>query len=137
MFFWFGTRGKIRRVPDGQFEKRRCPECGKTTVFRECVVDRSVVAYSVIKLWDSKSTVFACDACCATMKLADTHDPELSPRERAQQEQLAAKEAAIASKRRLLAAKEAERGRQAKADQVEAELEAIKRRLEQDAAKKK
>ncbi|MEZ4451622.1 MAG: hypothetical protein R3B09_19275 [Nannocystaceae bacterium] len=136
MLFWVGTRGKIRRVPDGQFEKRKCPECGKTTVFRECKVDRSFVAYSFLKLWDWKSTTFACDACCATMDLDDTLPPELSAREQALADKVAAKERAIADKRRLLAAKEVERDAKAQADRIEAELEAIRRKVAAEPKKK-
>lgn len=132
MLFWVGTRGKIRRIPDGQFEKRRCPECGKTTVFRECQLERSFVAYSVLKLFDSKSTTFACDACGATMDLEDTLPPELSAREQALAGKIAAKEAAIADKRRLLAAKETEREAKARADAIEAELEALRRKVAAD-----
>jgi ribosomal protein S27E len=132
-FVMFGSKGKARRVPDGQFEKRRCPECGKTTVFRECVVERTFTAYHFIDLWSSKSTKFCCDACGAVMALDETLAPELSEREQAQLEALEAKQAAIAAKQaeveRLRAQREAEGRKQTRAQAVEDELAAMKARL--------
>jgi len=104
-FLLFGQKGKARRVPDGQFEKRRCPECGKTTVFRECVVEKTYTAYRVINLWKSESTQFSCDACGALMDLDDTEPAELSAREQAQQQAIEAKRAAVEAKRTKVEAK--------------------------------
>ena len=59
----FGSKGKARRVSGGRFEKRRCPECDETTVFRECVVEKTFTAYHFVDLWSSKSTQFCYDAC--------------------------------------------------------------------------
>lgn len=132
-FLLFGSKGKARRVADGQFEKRRCPECGKTTVFRECVVEKTFTAYHFIDLWSSKSTQFACDACGSVMELEQTLGPELSAREQAQLEAVEAKQAAIADKQaqldRLRAQQEAESRKQARARAVEDELTAMKKRL--------
>jgi ribosomal protein S27E len=132
-FLMFGSKGKARRVPDGQFEKRRCPECGKTTVFRECVVEKTFTAYHFIDLWSSKSTQFSCDACGAVMELDQTLAPELSEREQAQLEALEAKQAAIAAKQaqvEQLQAQQQDRSRkQAREQAVEDELAAMKARL--------
>jgi hypothetical protein len=132
-FLMFGSKGKARRVPDGQFEKRRCPECGKTTVFRECVVEKTYTAYHFVNLWSSESTKFCCDACGAVMDLDETEAPELSAREQAQLEALEAKQAAIAAKatelERLRAREEAQARKQAREQAVDDELAAMKARL--------
>lgn len=128
-FFLFGARGKARRVPDGQFEKRACPECGKTTVFRECVVEKTYTAYHFIDLWSSKSTQFCCDDCGSVMDLERTEAPALSAREQAQQDALASREAAIEGKRALVEKQAAESRKRAQAQAVEDELAALKARL--------
>jgi ribosomal protein S27E len=132
-FLMFGRKGKVRRVPDGQFEKRRCPECGKTTVFRECVVEKTYTAYHFVNLWSSESTQFCCDACGSVMDLAETEAPELSTREQAQLEALEAKQAAIAAKQaeleQLRAKDEAKTRKQAREQAVDDELAAMKARL--------
>lgn len=132
-FVMFGRKGKVRRVPDGQFEKRRCPECGKTTVFRECVVKKTYTAYHFVDLWSSESTQFACDACGAVMDLDETQAPELSAREQEQQRQLEAKQAAIEAKQAKLERLERQRQAEARAkaqdDAIEDELAAMKKRL--------
>ncbi len=128
-FVMFGTKGKARRVPGGQFEKRRCPECDETTVFRECVVERTFTAYHFIDLWSSKSTQFSCDACGSVMALEKTLDPALSARAQAQQDALAAKQAAIAAKQAELDRRAAGDRKQAIAQSVEDELAAMKARL--------
>lgn len=132
-FLMFGSKGKARRVPDGQFEKRRCPECGKTTVFRECVVEKTYTAYHFVDLWSSKSTQFCCDACGAVMDLEATLAPELSAREQAQLEALEAKQAAIAAKQseleRLRVEEAAQSRKQARDKSVDDELAAMKARL--------
>src|SRR5262245_23498060 len=128
-FLMFGSKGKARRVPDGQFEKRRCPECGKTTVFRECVVEKTYTAYHFVNLWSSESTKFCCDACGSVMELDETEAPELSAREQAQLEALEAKQAAIAAKaaelERLRAQEEAKGRKQARDQAVDDELAAM------------
>jgi len=132
-FLMFGSKGKARRVPDGQFEKRRCPECGKTTVFRECVVEKTYTAYHFVNLWSSESTKFCCDACGSVMDLDETEAPELSAREQAQLEALEAKQAAIAAKQaeleRLRIEGEAQARKQAREKSVDDELAAMKARL--------
>lgn len=132
-FLMFGSKGKARRVPDGQFEKRRCPECGKTTVFRECVVEKTYTAYHFVNLWSSESTKFCCDACGAVMDLDDTQAPELSAREQAQLEALEAKQAAITAKQteleRLRAQQEAQERKEARGKAIDDELAAMKARL--------
>lgn len=132
-FLMFGSKGKARRVPDGQFEKRRCPECGKTTVFRECVVEKTYTAYHFVNLWSSESTKFCCDACGAMMDLDATQPPELTAREQAQLEAMEAKQAAITAKQaeleRLQAKQAAESRKQAREKSVDDELAAMKARL--------
>ncbi len=132
-FLLFGSKGKARRVPDGQFEKRRCPECGKTTVFRECLVEKTFTAYHFLDLWSSESTQFACDACGSLMALDKTLAPELSEREQSQQRALEAKQAAIAAKQdeleRLEARRRAEQREQSRRRGIEDELAAMKARM--------
>lgn len=132
-FLLFGSKGKARRVPDGQFEKRRCPECGKTTVFRECLVEKTFTAYHFLDLWSSESTQFACDACGSLMALDKTLAPELSEREQSQQRALEAKQAAIAAKQdeleRLEARRRAEQREQSRRQGIEDELAAMKARM--------
>ena len=132
-FVLFGRKGKVRRVPDGQFEKRRCPECGKTTVFRECLVKSTYTAYHFVSLWSSESTQFACDACGSVMPLDETEEPELSGRELGQRKELEAKQAAIQAKQaeleRLMRIKTAQDRERARDDAIEDELAAMKRRL--------
>lgn len=128
-FLMFGRKGKVRRVPDGQFEKRRCPECGKTTVFRECVVNSDYTVYHFVKLWSSEKTQFACDACGAMMDLDDTEAPELSAKEQARLEALESKQAAIAAKQAEVKRIQAEQAEQQREQAVDDELEAMKKRL--------
>lgn len=122
----FGRKGKVPRVVDGQLEKRRCPECGKTTVFRECLVRKTYTAYHFVDLWSSESTQFACDACGSVMDLDETEAPELSAREAQPREQLQAKRAAIEAKREQL---RQQREVQQREDAIEDELAAMKRKL--------
>lgn len=132
-FLMFGSKGKARRVPDGQFEKRRCPECGKTTVFRECVVEKTYTAYHFVDLWSSESTQFSCDACGSLMDLDETLPAELSEREQAQQKALEDKQAAIEAKRarleQLEARRSAEQREQSRRQSIEDELAAMKARM--------
>ena len=129
----FGRKGKVRRVVDGEFEKRRCPECGKTTVFRECIVKKTYTAYHFVNLWSSESTQFACDACGSVMDLDQTEQPELSAREQAKLDAIEAKQAAIEAKQakleRLQREREAEARAKAQEDAIEDELAAMKKRL--------
>lgn len=128
-FVMFGRKGKVRRVPDGQFEKRRCPECGKTTVFRECIVKKTYTAYHFVDLWSSESTQFACDACGSVMDLDETEAPALSAREQAQREAIEAKQAAIEAKQARLEQLQRERETQRRQQDIEDELAAMKARL--------
>jgi hypothetical protein len=132
-FLLFGSKGKARRVPDGQFEKRRCPECGKTTVFRECVVEKTYTAYHFVNLWSSESTKFCCDACGSVMDLDETEAPELSAREQARLEALETKQAAIAAKQAELEQLQAKQAAQTRKDArdkaLDDELAAMKARL--------
>jgi hypothetical protein len=63
------------------------------------------------------------------MPLDETLDPELSEREKAKQREIAAAEARIAEKRREAAALKAAKKEREREDLIDAELEAIKRRL--------
>lgn len=128
-FVMFGRKGKVRRVPDGQFEKRRCPECGRTTVFRECIVKKTYTAYHFVNLWSSESTQFACDACGSVMDLDQTEAPELSAREKAQQEALEAKQAAIEAKQARLEQLRSQRDAEQREQAIDDELAAMKARL--------
>jgi len=138
-FVLFGQKGKVRRVPDGRFEKRRCSECGKTTVFRECVVHKTYTAYLVVDLWSSESTQFRCDACGAVMDLDETEPPELSAKEQARLDALAAKQQAVEAKQakveRLRREREAQRRERDREQSIEDELAAMKARLGLDEKK--
>lgn len=125
----FGRKSKARLVPDGRFEKRRCPECGKTAVFREALVKHDYHVFFVVSLFDTESTKFCCDKCGSLMDLDDTLDPELSEADRKNVEALAAKEAEIDAKRRALAEKEAKAREAGKAKAVDDELAAMKKKL--------
>ena len=128
-FVMFGRKGKVRRVPDGQFEKRRCPECGRTTVFRECIVKKTYTAYHFVNLWSSESTQFVCDACGSVMDLDQTEAPELSAREKAQQGALEAKQAAIEAKQARLEQLRSQRDAEQREQAIDDELAAMKARL--------
>ena len=128
-FVMFGSKGKARRVPNGQFEKRRCPECNETTVFRECIVEKTYTAYRFVNLWSSESTQFACDACGSLMDLDDTLAPELSAREQKQLEKIEAKQKAIAAKQAEVDRRRREREAAASDAAIDDELAAMKRRL--------
>lgn len=129
MVVWFGWKSKARRVPDGELHRRKCPECEKTTVFREAVAKREYTAYHFVKLWESEKTVFACDACGEVMELEDTLEPDLSRRERAKLEKARlARERAEAAKREE-ARKRLEAQEQAQARAIEDELADMKKRL--------
>lgn len=122
MFLWFSSKKRAKRVEGGRSVKRKCPACGKTANFHECVVERKVSAFSVVTLWDDESTAFACSACGELSDLSDTHEPELSARE---QQALAEQQAkALAAAKR-----EREHAEAAKQAQVDAELEALRRKL--------
>lgn len=122
MFVWLSTKKRARRVENGRKLRRKCPECGATTDFYECVVERSVSAFSVVKLWDGESTAYACSACGEVTELGDTHEPELTAREQ--------RELAEQRTRALEAAKrEREQAATAKRQQVDDELAALKRKL--------
>ncbi|HWB81973.1 MAG TPA: hypothetical protein VG755_43725 [Nannocystaceae bacterium] len=125
----FGRKSKARLVEDGRFEKRRCPECGKTAVFRECLVTNKYHVFFVVDVFDTESTKFACDKCGAVMDLDDTKDPELTEKEKQQQAAIAAKEAEIAAKQRALEQQKMRERDAAKAQGVEDELAAMKKRL--------
>ena len=125
----FGRKSKARLVPDGRFEKRRCPECGKTAVFRESIVAHKYHVFFVVDLFDTESTKFCCDKCGSVMDLSDTLDPELTEAERKKAEALAAKEAAIEAKRRMLEQKKAREREAAKSQSIEDELAEMKKRL--------
>lgn len=132
-FVMFGRKGKVRRVPDGQFEKRKCPECERTTVFRECVVSQTYTAYHFVNLWTSELTKFCCDACSAVLELDETDEPELSPREQARKDEqdaaLRAKQSRIAAKQARLSEQRAQAREEAAEEAVEDELAAMKKRL--------
>lgn len=128
-FFLFGRKGEARRVPDGQFEKRRCPKCDKTTVFRECVVEKTYTAYLFVNLWSSTSTQFGCDACGSIMDLADTRSPELSAREKKQQLAIEAKQAKITAKEAKVAQRRKLKEAAAREQGIDDEIAAMKARL--------
>jgi predicted RNA-binding Zn-ribbon protein involved in translation (DUF1610 family) len=125
----FGRKCKARLVPDGRFEKRRCPECGKTAVFREALIKSTYHVFWALELFDSESTKYCCDKCSSTMDLEDTLDPELTEKERVQLEAIAAKEAKLDAKRRELDDKKAREREAAKAKSVEDELAQMKKKL--------
>lgn len=125
MFFVFGKKSKTRPVPGGRREKRKCPECGKTAFFTECIEESKVTAYHVVELWDDEEKVFVCDACSEAMDFEDTLPPELSEKEQAKLRREVEKE-------RARAAKESEKQKAKQAREVDAELAALKKRLAKD-----
>lgn len=124
MVFWGGRKRKFRPRPDGRTHRRKCPECGETTEFREGDVHDSYSAFSV-KLFDDDYQAFQCSSCGEVMALDESLEPALTAAEqRALDEQRT---------RELEAARhEREREEAAKQRQVDDELAAIKRRLGKD-----
>lgn len=122
MVAWFSSKKRAKPVEGGRRVKRKCPECGATAEFKECEVESSVTAFSVVKLWDGSSTAFACAACGELVDLDDTLEPALSEQEQRELERETA---------RALEADRQTRAREAseKAQQVDDELAAIKRKL--------
>ena len=129
MFIWWGKKGKTRRVVDGNFEKRKCPECGKTAVFREMLVKSEVSVFSVVKLWDSESTQYACDRCGSVMDLDDTEEPELSAREQEKLEKEQAKALEAAQKKREAREARWKAEEEARDEQIDDEIAEMKKRL--------
>ena len=133
MVAWISKRSKIRRVRRGRSEKRKCPECGKTTTFHECTVESKLSVARVVNLWDSERTAFQCGGCDEVMELSDTLEPDLSPRERARKDK-EEREAREREARELAAQRERKRAereaaRQAKEDAVDDELAALKKKM--------
>lgn len=129
MFLWVGRKSKARMVPDGQFEKRRCPECGKTAVFREAVVNKAYSAWVVLKLWESESTTYVCDKCGSMVDLDDTLEPELSAREQAKQTRLTAEKAQVAADKRRLANEQFKLAEKKRDQDLDDELAQMKEKL--------
>lgn len=129
MVVWFGWKQKAKRVPGGEEHKRKCPECEKTTVFREAVAKREYTAYHFVKLWESDKTVFVCDGCGEAMDLDDTLEPDSSPRERAKLEKLRLAEQRAAEANREEARKRFEAQQRAQSEAIEDELADMKKRL--------
>ncbi len=128
-FVLFGRKQKVRPVPDGRAVRRACPECGGTTTFRECVVEKTYTAYAFVDLWSSETTNFVCSACQAVMELEETGAPELTPREREEAEARAEAEAAEARARAEARRAERERAAEQRERAIDDELLAIKRSL--------
>ena len=63
MFGIFGKKSSVKLVEDGEFEKRRCPKCDETTIFREVEVDNSITAYKLVELFEWVGKAFMCEAC--------------------------------------------------------------------------
>lgn len=129
MFVWWNKKGKARRVEDGDFEKRKCPECGKTAVFREVLVKSEVSVFSVVKLWDSEATKYACDRCGSIMDLDDTEDPELTAREQKRLEKQQAKALEDAQKKREAREARWKAEEVAREEQIDDEIADMKKRL--------
>ena len=124
MIIWWKNKKRARPVRGGRRVKRKCPECGETTHFRECSVKHDVSVYS-LKLWNDEYRAFSCSSCDEVMELDDTLEPELSAREQRELER---------ERQRALEASRRERER-AKAEvqrQVDDELAALKRKLGKD-----
>jgi hypothetical protein len=124
-----GRSKKVKRVPDGRVDRRKCPECGKTTDFHEVVVTSKWTAYVVVKLWNSESTAFCCSACEAVMDLDDTEDPELSAKEIEKRLELEDKQQRIDAKAAELARRKAEAEAVRQDQDIDDELAAMKKRL--------
>ena len=124
-----GNSKKVKKVPDGRVERRKCPHCGKTTNFREVLITSKWSAYVVVKLWSSETTAFRCDSCDEVVDLDDTEDPELTAKEKKQQAALEEKQKRVDAKAaeaaRVQAKVEAERQEQA----IDDELAQMKKKL--------
>jgi hypothetical protein len=136
MFGIFGKKSSVKLVEDGEFEKRRCPKCDETTIFREVEVDNSITAYKLVELFEWVGKAFMCEACDEIMDLEDTLEPE-SGRERAErraEEAVAKREKEIAEREAAAekARKEREQKEQEMKETVDDELAALKRKLGMD-----
>lgn len=125
----FGKKVKVKRVRDGQTERRRCPECGETTTFYEVTVDQQYTAYRFIKLWGSESTGFQCDACDEVMELDDTEEPELTAREKKKLDKQRAAEAKEQAERAERSRRRLQQEKAAQEEAIDDELAEMKKRL--------
>lgn len=140
MWAVFGRKKKIKPVRDGRRERRKCPLCGEDTTFFEVTIEKKFTAYVVVDLFNTESTGFQCKACDEVMDLDDTHEPNLSEREKKKLAKAQAKaeaerarklaEAEEARKREIReAAEEARAEKAAKESQLDDELAAMKARM--------
>ena len=140
MWAVFGRKKKIKPVRDGRRERRKCPLCGADTTFIEVSIEKKFTAYVVVDLFNTESTGFQCEACDEVMDLEDTHEPELSEREKKKLAKARAKaeaererklaEAEEARKREIRRAAEEARAEKAeKESQLDDELAAMKARM--------
>jgi hypothetical protein len=129
VFFLLGRKSKARRVEGGQLEKRKCPECEETTAFREVVVQHDYTAFIKVKLFDSESEAFACDACGAIVDLEDTLEPELSDREKRLARKQDSERIKAQAKELEKKAKELEAAQRKHDREIDDELAALKKQL--------
>lgn len=125
----FGRKKKVKPVKDGRVQRRKCPECGETTEFREATVKKTYTAYHFVNLWDSEDTAWVCSECHEVFDLDDTDAPELTAKERAQQDAIAKKEAKIAAKNAELAEKQRKQQAQQREAALDDELADMKKKL--------
>ena len=156
-WFVFGRRHSVKATPNGAQIRARCPECAREATFSACEATTSYTAFFVVPLWTRAVPCFRCSQCGAEVELAEDPSPTESGAGVAADPMRAVVEARVDARRkaRQRAARErastgagedppashrvanpagarrpAATGADAsKAAQIEAELEALKRKL--------
>jgi len=128
MWMLFHHRSKTKPVADGETFTQRCPSCDKTAEFHEVEVSQGVGAFFV-DLVEDRERAYRCGACGDTFDVADqAPDQSLDLESLPSPEEIEASQKA--ERQRLAAAAQARREiAERKANQIEDELAAIKRRL--------
>lgn len=134
MWALFGRKKKIKPVRDGRRERRKCPLCGEDTTFIEVAIEKKYTAYVVVDLFNTESTGFQCGACDEVMDLGDTHEPNLSEREKKKLAKATAKADAERARKQAEAEKARKRQIREAAEQARAEKAAKESQLDDDLA---
>lgn len=93
MWFLFGRRVGVKRVPGGNVIRMQCPDCGEVARFYECEEKESYSVFFVPFTQDS-ARVYRCGACGESFDLVDNEavddnvvePPQVSADERRRQE---------------------------------------------------
>ena len=139
MWFLFGRRVRVRRVPGGKVIRRRCPECGVDAKFHECQEKESYSVFFVPFTADTETT-YCCGACGETFDLVDS-DSDLDTDQRRELEgdlradeppRISADELRRQRLAEALAAKrerDVERARAVHSNETDRQLAALKKKL--------